>query len=106
MNVGDGHAGQGNGEVDITAMETSLIGRLQLIVHKNQHLNWPRAETPTHYIAMGTDSALVKATKTAKASRAAAPASKPSTTAAKPASTPALSPGKLKAAVKRVERSK
>ena len=24
--VGDGHAGQGNGEVDITAMETSLIG--------------------------------------------------------------------------------
>ena len=47
-----------------------------------------------------------KATKTAKASKAAAPASKPSTAAAKPASTPALSPGKLKAAVKRVERSK
>ena len=45
-------------------------------------------------------------TKTAKASKAAAPASKPSTAAAKPASTPALSPGKLKAAVKRVERSK
>lgn len=66
LNVGDGHAGQGNGEVDITAMETSLIGRLQLIVHKNMKLNgWPRAETPTHYIAMGTDSALVKATKTA-----------------------------------------
>jgi acetamidase/formamidase len=65
LNIGDGHAGQGNGEVDITAMETSLIGRLQLIVHKNMHLTWPRAETPTHYIAMGTDSALVKATKTA-----------------------------------------
>lgn len=65
LNVGDGHAGQGNGEVDITAMETSLIGRLQLIVHKDMHLQWPRAETPTHYIAMGTDSALVKATKTA-----------------------------------------
>jgi len=65
LNIGDGHAGQGNGEVDITAMETSLTGRLQLIVHKNQHLQWPRAETPTHYIAMGTDSALVKATKTA-----------------------------------------
>jgi acetamidase/formamidase len=29
------------------------------------HLAWPRAETPTHYIAMGTDSSLVKATKTA-----------------------------------------
>jgi acetamidase/formamidase len=65
LNIGDGHAGQGNGEVDITAMETSLIGRIQLIVHKNMHLNWPRAETPTHYIAMATDSALVKATKTA-----------------------------------------
>ena len=49
---------------------------------------------------------VARATQTAKASKAAAPASKPSTAAAKPASTPALSPGKLKAAVKRVERSK
>lgn len=65
LNIGDGHAGQGNGEVDITAMETSLTGRLQLVLHKNMHLDWPRGETPTHYIAMGTDSALVKATKTA-----------------------------------------
>ena len=65
LEVGDGHAGQGNGEVDITAMETSLVGRLQLVVHKDMHLTWPRAETPTHYIAMGTDSSLVKATKTA-----------------------------------------
>jgi len=65
LNVGDGHAGQGNGEVDITAMETSLIGRMQLVVRKDMHLTWPRGETPTHYIAMGTDSALVKATKTA-----------------------------------------
>src|SRR3954465_12595514 len=63
--IGDGHANQGNGEVDITALETSLIGRLQLVVRKDMHLAWPRAETPTHYIAMGTDSALVKATKTA-----------------------------------------
>ena len=30
--VGDGHAGQGNGEADITAMETSLIGTFQFIV--------------------------------------------------------------------------
>jgi len=65
LEIGDGHAGQGNGEVDITAMETSLISRMQLVVHKDMHLSWPRAETPTHYIAMGTDSALVKATKTA-----------------------------------------
>ncbi len=65
LEIGDGHAGQGNGEVDITAMETSLISRMQLVVRKDMHLSWPRAETPNYYIAMGTDSALVKATKTA-----------------------------------------
>jgi acetamidase/formamidase len=65
LEVGDGHAGQGNGEVDITAMETSLIGRLQLVVRKDMHLSWPRAETPTHYIAMGIDKDLTQATKLA-----------------------------------------
>jgi acetamidase/formamidase len=63
--VGDGHAGQGNGEVDITALETSLVGDLQLVVRKDMHLEWPRAETPTHYIAMGIDKDLVPATKLA-----------------------------------------
>jgi len=53
--VGDGHAGQGNGEVDVTAMETSLVGTFQFIVHKATHQAYPRAETPTHYIAMGFD---------------------------------------------------
>src|SRR5437773_4153648 len=48
--VGDGHAGQGDGEVDITALETSLIGTFQFVVRKDMHLKWPRAETPTHYI--------------------------------------------------------
>jgi acetamidase/formamidase len=51
--VGDGHAGQGDGEVDITALETSLIGKFQFIVRKDLHIKWPRAETPTHYITMG-----------------------------------------------------
>src|SRR6266481_115823 len=51
--VGDGHAGQGNGEVDITALETSLIGTFQFVVRKDMHLRWPRAETPTHFITMG-----------------------------------------------------
>ena len=63
--IGDGHAGQGNGEVDITALETSLRGRLRLTVRKDMHLTWPRAETPTHWIAMGMDKDLVVATKTA-----------------------------------------
>jgi acetamidase/formamidase len=51
--------------VDITAIETSLRGRLQLVVRKDMHLTWPRGETPTHYIAMGIDSNLVIATKNA-----------------------------------------
>jgi acetamidase/formamidase len=53
LEVGDGHAGQGDGEVDITALETSLVGTFQLTVRKDMHLKWPRAETPTHYITMG-----------------------------------------------------
>jgi acetamidase/formamidase len=63
--VGDGHAAQGDGEVDQTAIETSLRGRLQLVVHKGTTLAWPRAETPTDYISMGTDEDLTKATKIA-----------------------------------------
>src|SRR6202030_1841515 len=61
--VGDGHAGMGNGEVDITAMETSLTGVFQFILHKDMHLKWPRAETPTHYIVMGIDKDLTEAAK-------------------------------------------
>jgi acetamidase/formamidase len=63
--VGDGHAGQGNGEVDITAMETMLTGTFQFIVHKDQHLLWPYAETPTAYITMGFSEDLNEATKMA-----------------------------------------
>jgi acetamidase/formamidase len=63
--VGDGHAGQGNGEVDITAMETSLIGTFQFVVRKDMHLRWPRAETPTHFITMGLHEDLNEATKLA-----------------------------------------
>ena len=63
--IGDGHAAQGDGEVDQTAIETSLRGRLQLTVRKGMKLAWPRAETPTDYISMGTDEDLTKATKVA-----------------------------------------
>ncbi|MFQ5690641.1 MAG: acetamidase/formamidase family protein [Gemmatimonadota bacterium] len=63
--VGDGHAAQGDGEVDQTAIETSLTGRLQFIVHKGMKLSWPRAQTPTHLIAMGTDGDLTEATRIA-----------------------------------------
>lgn len=63
--VGDGHAAQGNGEVDITALETSLTGTLQFILHKGKKAPYPRAETPTHYIAMGFDDDLSNATRKA-----------------------------------------
>ncbi len=63
--AGDGHAGQGNGEVDITALETSLVGTFRLIVRKDLRLKWPRAETPTHYITMGIHEDLNEAAKMA-----------------------------------------
>jgi len=61
--IGDGHAAQGDGEVDQTAIETSLRGRLQLTVRKDMKLKWPRAETATDYISMATDPDLATATK-------------------------------------------
>lgn len=51
--AGDGHAAQGDGEVDLTAIETSLRGKFQFIVRKDMRLIWPRAETPTHWITIG-----------------------------------------------------
>jgi len=63
--VGDGHAAQGDGEVDQTAIETSMRGRLQLKVRKDMKLTWPRAETPTDFISMATDPDLAVATKVA-----------------------------------------
>lgn len=67
--VGDGHAAQGNGEVDITALETSLVGTFTFVLHKKDSgglkTDYPRAETPTHYIAMGFDDDLSNATRKA-----------------------------------------
>lgn len=65
--TGDAHAAQGDGEVDGTAIETSLTPTFQFFLHKGKakQLNWPRAETPTHYIAMGVDRDLNVAMKAA-----------------------------------------
>ena len=63
--VGDGHAAQGDGEVDQTGLETSLRGRLQLTVRKGMKLAWPRAETDAYFISMGTDVDLRIATRIA-----------------------------------------
>jgi acetamidase/formamidase len=63
--IGDGHAAQGDGEVDQTAIETSLRGRVQLTVRKDMKLTWPRAETATDYISMAADADLTVATREA-----------------------------------------
>jgi acetamidase/formamidase len=63
--VGDGHAAQGDGETGGTALETSLRGRLQLIVRRDMHLRQPRGETSTEFITMGAASDLTAAAKLA-----------------------------------------
>jgi acetamidase/formamidase len=63
--AGDGHAAQGNGEVDITALETSLTGTFEFVLHKKQSISYPRAETPDAYISMGFDDDLSNATRKA-----------------------------------------
>ena len=65
LSLSDGHAVQGDGEVCLSAVETSLQGEIQVIVHKGKRIGWPRAETPTHYMAMGFDEDLNQAAKIA-----------------------------------------
>ncbi|MBI3079037.1 MAG: acetamidase/formamidase family protein [Deltaproteobacteria bacterium] len=65
FSAGDGHAAQGNGEVNLTAIETNMTGTFQIVVRKGKRLRWPRAETPTHYITMGLDVDLNKAAEIA-----------------------------------------
>ncbi len=65
FSVGDGHAAQGDGEANQTAVETSMSGTLRLAVRKDLGLRWPRAETPTHHITMGFDPDLDDAAKAA-----------------------------------------
>lgn len=53
--TGDPHAAQGNGEISITAIESSNTVTMQFILHKQMGLKVCQAETPTHYILMGLD---------------------------------------------------
>src|SRR5438093_2572386 len=65
LSMGDGHGLQGDGEVSLTALETSLRGTVQVFVRKAKKITWPRAETPTHYITMGLHEDLDQAAKIA-----------------------------------------
>lgn len=57
FSCGDGHGCQGDGEVNVTAIETALTGTLSFHLHKGAARARPMAETPTHLItlAVGPD---------------------------------------------------
>jgi len=60
--VGDSHCRQGNGEVNLTALECAYREIvMQLVVRKDLKQEWPRMETKTHWILMGFDEDLNKA---------------------------------------------
>ena len=60
--TGDSHCLQGNGEVNLTGLECSYREiRIQPIVRKDMKIEWPRAETKTHWVLMGFDEDLNKA---------------------------------------------
>ncbi len=66
--TGDSHCAQGNGEVNLTAIECSFEEiELQPIVRKDMKLTWPRIETKTHWITVGFDEDLGKAMTSAVA---------------------------------------
>jgi acetamidase/formamidase len=65
FSTGDGHGVQGDGEVNLTALETSLSGTFRFTVRKDMKLNNPRAETATHWITHGFDQDLDDAAKEA-----------------------------------------
>lgn len=68
---GDSHAAQGNGEVNLTGLETAFQEiTVTVTVDKQTKLEWPRIETPTAWVTMGFDEDLTKALANAKAETA------------------------------------
>lgn len=65
FSTGDGHALQGDGEVNLAALEVCLDGTFEFRLRKGAGLAFPRAETPTHWITFGFDEDLDNAAKQA-----------------------------------------
>ena len=64
--MGDSHCLQGNGEVNLEALECAYKEiEIQPVVRKDIKLDWPRAETKTDWIFMGFDEDLTEAMKIA-----------------------------------------
>jgi acetamidase/formamidase len=54
--TGDSHALQGDGEVNLTALETAMEElRVRVLLHENAGWRWPIAETASHWIPLGLD---------------------------------------------------
>ncbi|MBF2066428.1 MAG: acetamidase/formamidase family protein [Calothrix sp. C42_A2020_038] len=65
FSIGDGHSAQGDGEVNVTAIETSMNGKIRLKLRKDLHLSAPIAETATDIITMGFGNSLDEALENA-----------------------------------------
>ena len=66
--TGDSHAAQGNGEINLTALETAYKEmNVTVEVLKNTKLEWPRIETKNAWITVGIDRDLNKALEILKA---------------------------------------
>ncbi len=63
--VGDGHAAQGDGELNGNALETSMDVEFTVSVIYNKSIFSPRVETPTHIITMGLAGSLDEAFRSA-----------------------------------------
>jgi acetamidase/formamidase len=59
--LGDGHARQGEGEVAGTGLETSLDVEFTVELVKRKAIGWPRLETPTHVMVLGSARPLLEA---------------------------------------------
>jgi amidase len=68
--VGDGHAAQGDGELNGNALETSMDVEFTVDVLPHKPLTAPRVESATHIMAMGLAGSLDDAFRTATANMA------------------------------------
>src|SRR4029450_4164841 len=59
--LGDGHARQGEGEVAGTGLETSMDVEFSVELIKNKAIGWPRLETGTHVMVLGSARPLLEA---------------------------------------------
>jgi amidase len=59
--IGDGHARQGEGEVAGTGLETSLDVEFTVTLVQKKAIGWPRLETGTHVMVLGSARPLLEA---------------------------------------------